>query len=65
VGCRRFLEESRGDRASVYARAVTTSYTTLKDATPICESEFACLDIEVCGACRTDRDHLRVYRDSG
>ena len=33
VGCRRFLEESRGDRAHVYARAVTTSYTTLLDST--------------------------------
>jgi hypothetical protein len=33
VGCRRFLEESRGDRAHVYARAVTTSYTTVLDST--------------------------------
>lgn len=33
VGCRRFLEESRGDRTCVYTRAVTTSYTTLLDST--------------------------------
>lgn len=35
VGCRRFLEESRGDRASVYAPAITTPYTTLLDSTAL------------------------------
>jgi hypothetical protein len=33
VGFGRFLEESRGDRARVYARAVTTTYTTVQDST--------------------------------
>jgi hypothetical protein len=33
VGCRRSLEESRGDRAGVYTRIVTTPYTTLLDST--------------------------------
>jgi len=33
VGCGRFLEESRGDRTHVCDRAITTTHTTLLDAT--------------------------------